>query len=146
MVLVLGQPILDIPSSETLIKAMNESKICNLGLQRSLQSAALEMYPSGQPSTPTKEKVLSRRAGSWVAYLPDIFDAVKNNESGFVVALLAEGQGHNVDPQGNTPLHWAALNDHPSMARLLLAHGAALEVGKGLSRAFSQLISLPVYS
>ena len=41
---------------------------------------------------------------------------------------------NSINTEGNTPLHWAALNSHVSLVRLLLTHGADFNIKNSFNR------------
>ena len=59
-----------------------------------------------------------------------LVDAVKAGDAGRVRGLIEQGVDVNVaEPEGTTPLHWAAFGGDVQIARLLLAAGAVANVG-----------------
>ena len=71
-------------------------------------------------------------AGTAVGAAADVplIDAVKAGDGGRVRGLIEQGVDVNAaEPDGTTPLHWAAFGGDVQIARLLLAAGAVANVG-----------------
>ena len=77
-------------------------------------------------------------AAAQAAIASDIADAVRRQDTGEVRRLLAAKADVN-EPQGDgmTALHWAAHNDDPALAALLLGAGANPEGGDAQRHAHS---------
>jgi ankyrin repeat protein len=73
--------------------------------------------------------LISVPAGAAPADVP-LVDAVKTGDTERVGALIGQGADVNAaEPDGTTPLHWAAYHERVEIARLLLAAGAVANVG-----------------
>ena len=69
-----------------------------------------------------------RKAREQALFNPKLIKAAKEGDINKVKELVQQANINAQDNQGRTPLHWAAMNEHPEVVDVLLDNGASTQV------------------